>query len=154
MHEIICTCHDADASSMLLQKAQDRLPSVSWNTSEKLIGCASFNEMPRTLGPSWGKCPVSWRGCRAAQSTGGHAASVYGEIQSFQSSYGLWLVKIGNSVVCWKYARGRLVSLLFCPVSSWCGLSIFLFNILDLTSLIKLSAHGSHHLFLGSDLIR
>ena len=28
------------------------------------------------------------------------------------------------------------------------------FNILDLTSLIKLSAHGSHHLFLGSDLIR
>ena len=86
MHEIICTCHDADASSMLLQKAQDRLPSVSWNTSEKLIGCASFNEMPRTLGPSWGKCPVSWRGCRAAQSTGGHAASVYGEIQSFRAA--------------------------------------------------------------------
>jgi hypothetical protein len=45
MHEIICTCYDADALSMLLQKAQDRLPSVSWNTSTKLIGYAS-NEMP------------------------------------------------------------------------------------------------------------
>jgi hypothetical protein len=94
---------------------------------ERMHGCTEYR---------WSCCQCKWQNSK------------------LQSSYGLWLVNIGISVERWKYARGRLVSLLLYPVSLWCGLSIFLFNIFELTSWTKLSAHGSHHLFMGSGLIR